>query len=109
MADAPTTCDGCTACCHVVGHPPFLLELRDGVPRPIEGADSHADYQRLLAAPPKAQLAYLANDGAINGPCKWLDESSSRCRYYEFRPDICRTFEVGGSLCSKLRDSHQLR
>jgi hypothetical protein len=44
-----------------VGHPPFLLELDDGVPRPIESADSQTDYHRLLASPFAAQAAYLTN------------------------------------------------
>jgi len=108
LPTTPTTCDGCSACCHVVGHPPFLLELDNGIPRPIEGADSQVDYQRLRAAPPEAQFAYLTNHGAINCPCTWLDEGFSRCRYYEFRPDVCRTFEVGGNWCSKFRVLHEI-
>src|SRR5437763_3488187 len=63
------TCDGCSACCHSVGHPPFLLEWEDGVPHSIEGADSQADYQRLFAAPAEAQAAYVASRGAIDSPC----------------------------------------
>src|SRR4051794_5669441 len=102
------TCDGCSTCSETVGHPPFLLELDKGVPRPIEGADSHADYRRLLAAPAEAQTTYLTNHGAINSSCAWLDAINNRCRYYDFRPDICRAFEVGGQWCSQLRELHQI-
>jgi len=91
-----------------VGHPPFLLELDNGVPRPIEGTDSHADYRRLLAAPSEAQAAYLANHEAINRPCAWLDGINKRCRFYDFRPDICRSFEVGGKWCLQFRELHQI-
>jgi Fe-S-cluster containining protein len=101
-------CDDCSACCEIVGHPPFLLELDNGVPRPIEGADSHADYHRLLASPPDAQAAYVTNHGAIDSPCTWLNAIDRRCRYYDFRPDICRSFEVGGKWCSRLRELHQI-
>ena len=104
MHETPAlNCDGCSACCEIVGHPPFLLELENGVPRPVEGADSQADYRRLLAAPSEAQIAYLTNNGAIDSPCVWLDTVNRRCRHYEFRPDVCRTFEVGGKWCSRFR------
>jgi uncharacterized protein len=109
MPETPTpNCDGCSACCLTVGHPPFLLEVDNGVPVPIEGADSLADYQRLLAAPSEAQIAYLTNHGAINSPCAWLNEKDSSCRYYDSRPEICRSFEVGGKWCSQFRELHQI-
>ena len=102
------TCDGCCACCLTIGHPPFLLELDDGIPRPVDGADSMADLDRLHSAPPAAQAAYLANYGTINVPCSWLDVFERRCRFYEFRPDICREFEVGSKWCSQFRELHKI-
>jgi uncharacterized protein len=104
MANLPTvTCDDCCACCGHVPNPPFLLEVDCGVPRPIDGADSQADYRRLLTAPAIARDSYLAAIGAVNGPCSWLDATEGRCRFYEFRPDICRSFEVGAKWCSRFR------
>jgi Fe-S-cluster containining protein len=91
-----------------MGHPPFLLELNGGVPEPIGGDDSAADYHRLVAAPAAAQAAYLGQVGTINAPCSWLDTAKKCCRYYEFRPDICRTFKVGGKWCSQYRELHQI-
>jgi len=102
------TCDECIACCLWVGHPPFLLDLKAGVPFPIEGEDSAADHQRLSAAPHAAQAAYFGHVGTINAPCSWLDQANKRCRYYDFRPDVCRTFEVGGKWCSQARELHQI-
>jgi Fe-S-cluster containining protein len=32
-------------------------------------------------------------------PCLWLDLSTRKCRHYEYRPDLCRKFEVGGDGC----------
>src|SRR5207249_4421263 len=109
MAEATTqNCDGCSACCLSMGQPPFLLSLEDGAPHPISGADSAADYQRLLAAPAEAQASYLSQGKGEGGACSWLDLSNQRCRHYEFRPDICRTFEVGGKWCSQFRQLHQI-
>src|SRR6187399_2808188 len=93
-------CDGCSACCLSVGHPPFLLQLNEGVPEPIGGEDSCDDLRRLGAAPAAAQATYLKHLGTINAPCSWLDMVNRRCRYYDFRPDICRNFEVGSRWCS---------
>ena len=49
-----------------------------------------------------------ASHGAINRPCAWLNAIDNRCRHYEFRPDICRSFEVGGKRCSQFRELHQI-
>jgi len=32
-------------------------------------------------------------------PCVWFDEDQARCRHYEQRPQACRDFEIGGTLC----------
>ena len=101
-------CDGCSACCELVGCPPFLLELDGDTMQPIGGADSIADHERLVAAPVEARTAYLQSLGAINCQCAWLDATEGRCRYYEFRPDICRTIEVGGAFCLRLRELLQI-
>jgi len=108
IAGKARNCDGCSACCATVGHPPFLLELDSGVPLPIGGADSDSDYDRLLAAPPEALAAYLASHGTINSPCAWLNMIDHRCRYYDFRPDVCRSFEIGGKWCSQFRELYQI-
>ncbi len=90
-----------------MGRPPFLLESTNGVVRTIGGADSDADYHRLMSAPKEAQAVYLSRDKA-SGACSWLDTTNNRCVHYEFRPDLCRTFEVGGKWCSNYRELHQI-
>jgi len=102
------TCDGCSACCLSVGHPPFLLDLKEGVLHPVGGDDSEADFRRLRTAPSEAQIAYLAQRETVDTPCSWLDLTNQRCRYYDFRPDICRTFDVGGKWCFQHRELHQI-
>ncbi|MCA9085763.1 MAG: YkgJ family cysteine cluster protein [Planctomycetaceae bacterium] len=32
-------------------------------------------------------------------PCVWFDQQTRQCRYYDFRPDACRRFEIGSTLC----------
>jgi Fe-S-cluster containining protein len=75
---------------------------------PIDGEDSAADFRRLHAAPAAAQATYFRSLGTNNAPCSWLDTATKRCLYYDFRPDICRTFEVGGKWCSQFRKLYQI-
>ena len=91
-----------------MGHPPFLLSLENGVIREIAGDDSRADYRRLLDAPAEALTAYMASRALLDGPCAWLDVDKKRCRHYSYRPDICRTFEIGGKWCTQFRVLHQI-
>jgi uncharacterized protein len=101
----PANCDDCGACCRDIGHPPFLVELIDGVPQAVDDRlDSTSDQQRILAAPAEARAEYLSSRHRSSGPCAWLDRASGRCRHYEFRPDICRTFEVAGKWCLMHRE-----
>jgi hypothetical protein len=37
-------------------------------------------------------------------PCLWLDLETRRCRHYEWRPDVCRLFEVGCGPCLDWRE-----
>ena len=108
VSNHPRNCDGCGACCRHVGCPPFLLEMIDGVLQPIDGADSILDHQRILAAPQEARTSYLRSLGTINCECAWLDPTNNQCRHYEHRPDICRTYEVGGAWCLRSRELHQI-
>lgn len=105
---AMTTCDDCGACCLNVGNPPFLLDMKNGTLRGVGGSDSRADFHRLLEAPIEARIAYATNLESTTGPCSWFDKGTRRCRHYDFRPDICRTFEIGGKWCSELRLIHQI-
>src|SRR5436190_2135207 len=112
MADLPmipqaVTCDGCSDCCQHVGSPPFLLDCIDGVIQRLDADASRTDYESLMAAPAEAQAAYVEHRLSSDGPCVGLDSISRRCRYYEFRPDICRNFEVGGRWCVLLRGSEE--
>ena len=101
-------CDGCSACCLSVGHPPFLLEGYGARCCRLVVKTPQPTFVALKAQPVAAQVAYLKHRGTINAACSWLDVAKKRCRYYEFRPDICRTFEVGGKWCSQFRELHQI-
>lgn len=38
--------------------------------------------------------------------CLWFDAVGRRCRHYEWRPQFCRDYELGGEACLALRQLH---
>lgn len=34
-----------------------------------------------------------------NVPCIWLDPDTGQCKHYQYRPHVCRDFQVGGESC----------
>ena len=106
-------CDDCGACCMHMGTPPFMGHFWQEGREPERWAASmygpdgdpsidDDDWQRLHAAPTEAFEVYRAtlhgpsSDGM---PCCWFDQQTKRCRFHEFRPEICRQFEVGSEAC----------
>lgn len=106
-----TTCENCCACCMEQSSPPgYVVLLTNSDAWPDE-----RDAQRLLHAPPEAKRIledYLVclKRGEFRGeqPCVWLDREQNCCRFYEFRPTICREFEAGSEECHSWRDIYQL-
>jgi Fe-S-cluster containining protein len=49
-------------------------------------------------------LVAAAHDDEGEAACCWWDEGTRGCQYYDYRPDICREFEVGGVSCFGWRE-----
>ena len=43
----------------------------------------------------------------MDGPCIWLDPDSRRCRHHEYRPSVCREFEIGSQECLDWRRTYR--
>ena len=92
------TCDGCSACCMEQTTPPgYYVILMTGAWPPGD------DWGRFERLPIEAKLAIADADIDSVGPCCWLDVESKRCRWYEWRPQICRDFKVGSESCLSWR------
>lgn len=39
----------------------------------------------------------------IGQPCIWLDLETRQCRHYDYRPQMCRDFEIGNPHCERMR------
>lgn len=79
-------CAGCGKCCDTQGTPPFTGFDGDSPPPELEwDIDEHTDrYDRGL-------------------PCLWYDTELKRCKHYEHRPQVCRTFTPGEPACNSWR------
>ena len=105
IIDASVSCDNCGACCSEMRTPPHMVCLRDGQFEPREGWAE--DFAILMAAPEEARLVRLEglmSDRPVCSPCSWLDPKTKQCRWYEFRPEICRDFDRGCKPCLDWRE-----
>jgi Fe-S-cluster containining protein len=99
------SCSGCGACCQSLPAPPYKVVVTpDGRLEPSPRGVP-ADVERLLAAPQVAReiRQQRLDSGQNHGPCCWLDPATRGCRWYEFRPEVCRVFEMGSEDCLAVR------
>ena len=86
--------------------PPHLLFIKDKQFQSYPD-DVYGDYKRLMAAPEEARQAFMTGLYDENRPnecpCSWLDPDTRQCRWYEFRPNVCRAFELGSDNCHRAR------
>ncbi|WP_257785158.1 YkgJ family cysteine cluster protein [Lacunisphaera limnophila] len=75
-------CAGCGRCCHLV------VELRPGDVVPEQLVAEHAGVRCM--------------DQRGNGACVALDPVTLLCTIYETRPQTCRDFHRGETLCRRI-------
>lgn len=104
VIDPSVTCTDCGRCCSEMRTPPHMVWYRNGEYQPMSSYQS--DFDLLMAAPVEARelrtSEMLRTDLPIIGPCSWLDQTK-QCRYYEWRPQICRDFTPGCRDCLEWR------
>jgi Fe-S-cluster containining protein len=76
------SCAGCGRCCHLT------VELRAGDVVPEEFVAEHAGVRCM--------------DQRGDGACVALDATTRLCTIYETRPQTCRDFQRGGTLCRQI-------
>ena len=111
---AITSCEGCPgACCQYQGRPPLSASEEAVLPDAVkvELAAFDEAVARGERPPSGIKLREIAAgrvgltmfaDGRLVDPCLWLD-STGQCKNYEYRPETCRVFEVGGKDCRTTR------
>ena len=95
--NAVRDCDGCFACCMKAGSPPFeTREELDSIPKHLR-----RELERYFS---KIEKNEIQSRSVLFLPCLWLDEEKGECTNYDYRPKICRDFQVGGQECIQFID-----
>ena len=112
-AGGEVSCEGCGACCMHVGVPlGYGLFFRPGALSERERQSADGRRVRAMPAEVRRELAdyhaarargEVPDRDRLEMPCLWLDPDSRRCRHYDWRPQVCRDFEVGGVWCLGFR------
>src|SRR5579872_2072415 len=99
----PENCEACGLCCEGNGSPVTIYASRS------EWRDCHPFRPRGLPQ----ELVHEIDEhlgGLFRGQesqqrCLWFDADARRCRHYEWRPQVCRDYELGGIACLTLRSA----
>lgn len=93
----PESCEGCGRCCEGIGSPVMLYR---------SDSRSHGKHPYRPENLPLSLIEEIDEHfgGLLRGQepqqqCLWFDEVSRRCRHYQWRPQICRDYELAGSAC----------
>jgi Fe-S-cluster containining protein len=107
-----------------MGYPAFVLPVAARTEAELEShpelrqqAKDPQTRKRLLAGMPGERNWYNLTDdlrieweefvrtyqsprqGELDPPCFWLNEETRLCKHHEYRPDVCRNFDIGSSGC----------
>ena len=104
-------CKGRGACCQYVGVPMGFYPAIGG---PDYGPMQPQNAELWATMPAEAKETYIRTQEAIakgeydvDGPCCWLDRQTQLCRFYEFRPTVCRECKPGWH-CISLRKEYRV-
>ena len=73
------------------------------------------DVERIKSLPDEAMHylrqhmeQVLAGNTPEDRTCIWLDRRSMKCKFHEYRPSICREFEIGSDDCRDWRREFEI-
>jgi Fe-S-cluster containining protein len=126
-------CHGCGVCCLQMGFPTFMLPAKplteveiDADPELRQRAKDPDIRQHLLDGHPGESFwhnlpqhlrleleefweVHAGKTDSLNGPCIWLDQVTRQCKHHEYRPLVCRDFDVGSIECQEWREHYRDR
>ncbi|MBM82889.1 MAG: zinc/iron-chelating domain-containing protein [Planctomycetaceae bacterium] len=100
----PDSCDDCGLCCEGIGSPVLLYASRgdDSEPHPYRPDDLPAELLDEI----NFHFSGLARGQEPQERCLWYDTDSRRCRHYQWRPQVCRDYALGGDACLLERENY---
>ena len=93
----PSSCDGCGVCCLGIGSPIVLYASRPHhtTPHPFRPPNLPQE----LIDEINRHFSGLLRGQEPQAQCLWFDATSRLCKHHEYRPQVCRDFELGGLNC----------
>ncbi len=93
----PDSCEDCGHCCEGIGSPVLLYVTRDHESgnHPFRPPGLPAELQSEI----DAAFGGLFRGQEPQDRCLWFDPATRRCRHYEWRPQVCRDYELAGTAC----------
>ena len=119
-------CEGCGVCCLHMGYPAFmlprsafsseqiqndpqcqkLLEIGWTEAELLAGNEGESYWRDLPKDLKEEWLTFTGSyqkPGELDGPCFWFDQTTRQCKNHQYRPSVCRDFEIGSKLCHQWR------
>lgn len=100
----PESCDDCGLCCEGIGSPVLVYASRPAF------AEHHPfrplGLPKTLIQEIDEHFAGLARGEEPQEQCLWFDATARRCKHYDWRPQICREYKLGGTACLLRRREH---
>lgn len=100
----PQSCEGCGLCCEGIGSPVLLYQSRPDLlgPHPFRPPG----LPQALINEIDAHFLGLTRGHEPQQRCLWFDPATRRCRHYEWQPQVCHDYELGGTACLIERRRH---
>ena len=95
----PESCDGCGLCCERIGSPVLLYQTRAEQPHPFRPDQLPA----ALIEEIDRNFRGLSRGQEPQQQCLWFDAKRRCCKNYQWRPQICHDYELGGQECLRER------
>jgi Fe-S-cluster containining protein len=93
----PESCAGCGLCCEGIGSPVLLYASGPRIIEPHPFRPSGLPLELIEEI--DAHFLGLARGQEAQERCLWFDTDTRRCKHYEWRPQVCRDYELGGRAC----------
>ena len=93
----PESCDGCGLCCEKIGSPVLLYASRPDIPGP--NPFRPPGLPKKLIREIDDCFLWLRRGEEPQEQCLWFDQETRRWKHYEWRPQLCRDYELGGAGC----------
>jgi len=93
----PENCEGCGLCCEGIGSPVAMYTYRTSYSGPYLYRPKNLPEE--LAREIDHYFAGLKRGEEPVDHCLWFDVETRKCKHHQWRPQVCRNYQVGCESC----------